>query len=253
MMYDGFASLNNATSGAARANSFLFPGGGGGGGYQDALGRAQQQYQGVLSGYQSALAGQQAQQAQVTAGYGNLKNETLGRLAGGQQAERIRAQRQFAQESGKATQGLISAGLGNTTVTSSVQRGINSDYALANADIGAKWANLYAGYGSQIGLAGLGYQGQAIGQNAAMLGQQLGFQGQYAGMQQQYANQLGLGNQNYQNQLGLLSNGYGRGGGGGGGGRMPQGQQPFQPEPEGYGMSLDQLNTFLGGSGGYGE
>ena len=77
---------------------------------------------------------QQAAIAQIQAAQekANLLNEQryqqlLGTFESLGKAGRTRIEEQATQQQGRATQGLVSRGLGSTTITSAVQRGIASD------------------------------------------------------------------------------------------------------------------------------
>ncbi len=74
----------------------------------------------------------------------------------------------------------MNAGLGNTTVTSSVSRGLMYDRTKAENALAEQIAQLKAGYMSQIGLAGLGYRGQAIQADTGVGLAQAGYQGSYS-------------------------------------------------------------------------
>lgn len=164
--------------------------------YNAALQMNQQNYANILKGYQDTLAQQQQQQQQVSQGYQNLSNSVLSGIAGIGQARSQEIADQFAAQRGAATQGLITSGLGNTTVTSSVQRGISADESKARTQLADQLAGLRASYESNLGLAGLAYQGQAAGQNSALAQRQLDFMnsvmaqypsaGLYAQLAQQY-------------------------------------------------------------------
>lgn len=145
-------------------------------GYTDLYNQLQQQQQGVVGGYGANLAELQGNQNAIMGGYGQLSSDVLGTIAGiGQeQAQQIRSN--YAQSTGSALQGLTSRGLGNTTVANSIQRGIDFDRARAENALAEQMAGLRAGYQSQLGLAGLGYQANAALQAANQRNIGLGYQ-----------------------------------------------------------------------------
>lgn len=152
---------------------------GGGGDYKSAYASAlkmnQQNYSNILAGYQNTMTSQQNAQGRISTGYQNLQSNVLGSIAGIDRSQRQDIADTYAKNVGQASQDLINRGLGNSTVQSSVGRGLlydktKSDIALTNSTQG-----LNAQYMSQLGLAGLNYQGQAARDNSMWAGQQLGF------------------------------------------------------------------------------
>lgn len=155
------------------------PFGGGGGDYASAyassLAMNQANYNNVLSGYQQLGQQQQAAQHQVSVGYDNLQSGVLGSIQGIDRSQRQAIADQYAKNIGQQSQQLISRGLGNSTVQSSVERGLlfdktKSDIALTNATQG-----LNAQYMNQTGMAALQYQDQANRNNVGLASQQLQF------------------------------------------------------------------------------
>jgi hypothetical protein len=145
--------------------------------YQNAYGASlaqnQANYGNILTGYQQTMGAQQAGQAATQAGYGQLSADVLGGISGIGSDQQALLDRQYAQQRGRAMQGLINSGLGNSTVTSSVNRGIGLDEALAGNNLANSIAQTRAGYQSQLGQAGLSYQGQSVRDNANLAGRQL--------------------------------------------------------------------------------
>jgi hypothetical protein len=212
---------------------------GGGGNYQSYLNNANKIYGETLQGYQTALSGLQGKQSAISDGYNQLQANVLAGLSGASNAESQEIADRYTALSGRSTQDMISRGLGNTTVQNAVQRGITLDESKAQTDLQNKFAHTAAGYQSQLGLAGLGYRGQALQQQMALQGAQLGYMGGYS----QQQNQLGLGFAGLANQA--------RGGGGGGGGGSTRSGGWFNPNAVSYnnGGHLD-WNASLGGKGG---
>ncbi len=133
--------------------------------YQQSMGAAQTQYADVLNGYNSVMNQMAPVQASIAAGYGGLSNDVQGIIKGIGASQSQNIQDVYAQQSGAASQGLINRGLGNTTVANSVQRGLTLDQQKAQVALSNQLAALSAGYKANIGMAGLGYRGQAAAGN----------------------------------------------------------------------------------------
>lgn len=209
--------------------------------YQNALSLNQQNYGNILSGYGQTMANQQQAQQGIQQGYGNLSSQVLGDIQGigASQSQAIRDT--YAQQQGRSTQGLVSRGLGNTTVANTVQRGNLYDKQKADTGLANQMAQLTAGYRSNLGLAGLNYANTANMQNTGLAGQQLGFMNS---VNAPYPNALGYGQlaqqQGYADRASQLYGQVGMGGRGAGAG----------------GLSVQGLNTgsglpgWRGGGGG---
>jgi hypothetical protein len=143
--------------------------------YQSALDQNKALYQDILGGYQQTMQNQVGAQNQVQGGYGQLTSQVLGGIQGIGASQAQAIQDVYAQQSGQAQQGLTSRGLGNTTVSDSVQRGLTLDKGKAQIALANQIAQTNAGYQSQLGLAGLNYGNQAAMQNTGQANQQLGF------------------------------------------------------------------------------
>ncbi len=115
--------------------------------------------------------------------YSNLGNQVQNTIAGIGKTQNDAINRQYVAEQGKADQGLIDRGLGNTTVTSAVNRGLTYDKRQSQNALQSQLAQLSAGYQSQLGLSSLGFQGQymnqqnAYSQQSAMAAQQAALRG----------------------------------------------------------------------------
>lgn len=158
--------------------------------YNSALQQNQQMYGNILSGYQNVLANQGQAQQQISGGYGALANQVQQGIQGITASQQQAIQDVYAQQMGQQQQGLINAGLGNTTVQGAMARGLTLDEQKAQIALANQQAQLQAGYQSQLGLAGLGYQNQAIQQNTAQANNQLGFMNS---VQMQYPNAQSYG------------------------------------------------------------
>lgn len=153
--------------------------------YQAALDQNKALYSNILGGYQQTMANQVGAQANIAGGYGQLYNNVLGGISniGASQGQAI--EDVYAQQKGQAQQSLTSRGLGNTTVSDSVQRGLGLDKSKAQIALANQMAQTTAGYQSQLGLAGLGYGNMANMQNTGQANQQLGWMNS---VQAQYPN-----------------------------------------------------------------
>jgi hypothetical protein len=136
--------------------------------------------QGALNSYWNVNNNLQNDTRATTAGYGNLSGSVLAGINGLGSAQAQAIADQYTNLSGQQAQGLISRGLGNTTVQNSIQRGIGLDEAKAQNDLANQIAATRAGYQTQIGLQGLNFQGQAAFQNAQQQTLAAQYQGQAA-------------------------------------------------------------------------
>jgi hypothetical protein len=143
--------------------------------YDAALSANQTMYNNILSGYQSTLAQQVQAEQGVSQGYNQLYGNVMNTIKGADTGTLQAIQRAYTQQSGTASQEMVNAGLGNTTVQQSVQAGLTGQDVQAQTAAQNQYAQLQAGYMSQLGLAGLQYSNQAIMQNTAEANQQLGF------------------------------------------------------------------------------
>jgi hypothetical protein len=157
--------------------------------YQDAM----TSYNNTISGYNKLAQQQSCAIAPITQGYTNLYNQVLGTICGIQQSQLQAVQCQFTKASGQTQQQLIGSGLGNSTVLQSAQRGNVAQEAQSQTQVQDQFAQLKAAYQSQLGLAGLNWQQQALAQQTALGVQQLkcmmiplpnpaGFYNQFAAM-----------------------------------------------------------------------
>ncbi len=143
--------------------------------YNQALNFNRTNYNQILAGYNQTAAAQQAGQNQITQGYSTLRGDVLGGLAGIDKSQRQQIADDYAKQVGTESQRLISRGLGNSTVQQSIARGLMYDKAKADVDLTNRTQALNAQYSSQLGLAGLGYQGQALQERTGFANQTLQF------------------------------------------------------------------------------
>lgn len=166
--------------------------------YNNALAMNSSNYSNILAGYQQTMAGQTSAQDAIKAGYTGLYNDVLGGLANQGQTQREQINRDYAAHLGQQSQQLIDRGLGNSTVQSSVARGLGLDQAFAGNALEEQVARQRADYASRLGLSGLDYANTANMQNTAQANNQLGWMNSVmspypdANMYSQLAQQYGM-------------------------------------------------------------
>jgi hypothetical protein len=206
--------------------------------YNSALAMNQANYQNILSGYQKAMASQTSAQQAIAAGYTSLYNDVIGKVSGIGQARANAIERDSARQLAGDSQQLIDRGLGNTTVQSSVNRGVEADRNLQLTQLSDDQAKMVGDYMSQLGLAGLGNSREQLNNSTGLATRQLDWMNSvnarypdanlYAGLARDAAAA--------HSQQTPFAFGGGSFAGGGGGGGPQLGYVPSQP--------------YFGGSGG---
>lgn len=107
--------------------------------------------------YANALSLNQQNYANILQGYQNLGQSVLGDIQGIGASQSTAIEQQYKAEIGSQDQKLISRGLGNSTVTSAVERGLLKDKTNADVSLANQLAAQTAGYRSNIGMAQLGF------------------------------------------------------------------------------------------------
>lgn len=127
--------------------------------YNQLLGLNQQNYENILTGYQQGQQMLANSLNQVYQGYNEVEAKTM-RLLGvdgggwGVATPAANAIRQGSTKTqGETQQAMINAGLGNTTVLTSMRNQNQLQTNQAYGELGSKLADYAAGYASQIGLA----------------------------------------------------------------------------------------------------
>lgn len=216
--------------------------------YNNALQINQQNYSNIIAGYQKLAATQFDAQGPITAGYGSLYNNVLGTICGICQSQQHAVQATYTKQMGATQNRLIGAGLGNSTILQSAARGVTADAANAQTAVKNQFAQLKAGYMSQLGLAGLNWQAQAMNANTALGVDQLRTM---ANIQAPYPN-AGAYMNAMQGQMGMRGtptpNGP-MGGGAGGVQGLGSGGRQISGSP---GTPYDSGTPFGGGSNIYG-
>ncbi len=159
-------------------------------------GAVNQSVQGYLNPMDTALQQQQAQNAQTQQGYWGLNNNVMSTLQGIDASQRQAISDAYARQAGSTNSSLIARGLGNATVRDSLQRGNLLDKQKADIALSNSTAQLTAGYQSQLGLAALGFAGQANQQNTAQ-------QNAIASARAGYGAQTGMANVAAQQNIGM--------------------------------------------------
>src|SRR5437868_6690066 len=114
--------------------------------YSSALEQNKALYNDILQGYQQLMSGQQQAQGGIQQGYGQLSNDVMGTIANVGGAAKQNIADVYAQQGGSMQQSMVNRGLGNTTVTDSMQRGLTLDQNKANIALADQMAQLKAGY-----------------------------------------------------------------------------------------------------------
>lgn len=259
---NAFANLGNNPQQAAAALGSSYAGN-----YNAALNMNQGLYSGIQTGYQN-LRGQLDQQYQdVFKGYQNLYGDVLGRIAGTNQSNIQDINSQYNAMQGGTLAGLVSRGLGNSTTMASLARGTEMDRARAVTASQNQFAQLQAGYASQLGQAGLQSQQQGANLGANLGQNQLNFMnsvqapypnmGTYAQLAQMYGAQ-GQAQQDRSMQMSMLQQAQGPGAGTfiRGGPTVSGGSAGFGPltPSANFGYSGGGQTTgglYLGGGAGY--
>jgi hypothetical protein len=218
--------------------------------YNTALNLNNQNYQNILSNYGQNVGAVQGQVGNVAAGYGALSQQVQGTIAGIGKSQSQAIQDVYAQQAGGLNQQLTNRGLGNSTVVSSMQRGLTLDSQKAQIALANQIAQLTAGYQSQLGSAGLGAQMQGAG---IMAGQGNALGGNLASYKTPYPSWPPNASQSRQSSMSPYQMG-GRGGmmGGAGPSGMWSGNDPYannqvgQMAPNPYGTMSGQLGNTYG-------
>lgn len=136
--------------------------------YKNALAANTQLYAQALSGYQQVLGAQEARHQDLAKRYTALGQQVQGYLGAAESAESERLAKQYAQFGEQARMDAVNAGLGNWTVGTALQAGVQEQQAAASRQLAGQFADRRAGYASQLGLAGLGFEAQAGSERDAM-------------------------------------------------------------------------------------
>lgn len=227
------------------------------GSYRDALAMNQTNYDNLIKGFQSTLAAQQAEQQRVQSRYDSLTAGVLNDISGIGAARSQEINTGFTQAGANALQGMINRGLGNTSAASSLEIGIEADRQRAQNALAEQTAGLRAGYATQLGLASLGFAGNAIGANTALSQNQLAAMERVnasypnALLHAQLAQQQGFAEQAGRDRaavMGSAGSGYGSGGGLA---RNPSvGGADFLRTPT-FGGGYNEVSFAPGGFGGF--
>jgi hypothetical protein len=229
--------------------------------YNSALQMNQANYNNILTGYQQAVQQQTAAQQAIQAGYANLYNQVLNKVEGIGNDRRNQINSAAAKQLASGSQQLIDRGLGNTTIQSSLDRGVESDRNRNLTQLSDDQAKMIGDYMSQLGLAGLGAQQRGLEGTTAMLMNQLGFMGSVqanypnAGLYASLAMQGGNQNKGYGGGSFGTYGGMGMGGPklgyvpSGGPYYGPSGSGAFGAMPTGIGNSSLLAAPSVGGGG----
>lgn len=222
------------------------------GAYNNALAMNQSNYNNVLRGYQQAIATQTSAQSAIQAGYSNLYNDVLSRVQGIGAARSQAIDSASAKTLASGSQSLINRGLGNSTIQSSWDRGVESDRQYQQTQLSDALAKQVGDYMSNLGLAGLNNQQRGLEGLSSFAGRQLDFmnsvQAKYpdAGMYASLAQQAGQGDGRATNPPPGM---YGGGSFSGAGGN-PGPKVGYVPSAPYYGGGGADPSNYGGGGGG---
>lgn len=218
--------------------------------YNNALQMNQSNYNNILQGYQQALSAHTSAQQAIQGGYNDLYNQVLGKLEGQGQATARRINDSSAQFLAAQTQGLTDKGLGNTTITSSVGRGVEADRQQRLQENDESVAKMMADYMSNLGTRRL--EGSRQGQDSitGLALNQLGFMNSVQAKYPNFSDYAGLAQQAAAGQgSGAGGGAYGGGSFAGGGGAGPK--IGYTPGAGPYYGSGGMSPGFTGTGGGY--
>ena len=161
----------------------------------------------ILGGYGNRLNSAAGQLNTIGNSYNQLLNNQMSRLGLLGQTEATNLNQAFNQSGAQQQQGLVDRGLGNTTVTTALQRGNELDRQRALTNLAQNVAQQMNQTEMGAALPGLQFQQQATGTLADLSGQGLGAAGQFTGDIANLQGQaLDFGNQANQQQMGLGQN-----------------------------------------------
>lgn len=143
--------------------------------YNNALAMNQSNYNNILRGYQQSLAQHSSAEAAISAGYSGLYNDVIAKVSGIGQARANDINAASARALASGSQQLIDRGLGNSTVQSSLNRGVESDRNRQLTQLSDDQARMVGDYMSQLGLAGLSNRQYGLDASTAQLNRQLDF------------------------------------------------------------------------------
>lgn len=143
--------------------------------YDEYINLNKQNYNNILAGYKQISDQAYAAQQNIQAGYTGLQQNVCKTISDICQSQMHNVQCTYTKLMGQTQQQAIQAGLGNSTVLQSMQRGVTKCEAAAQTNVKNQFAQTKAGYMSNLGLAGLNYANAANQQNMALGAQALGF------------------------------------------------------------------------------
>jgi hypothetical protein len=219
--------------------------------YRDALDMNQTNWDNILRGYQQTALAQMGSQRAIGRGYGKLIESVMGRLENTGRSGAQDIMDRYAGERGSEEARLIDAGLGNTTVASSVRRGLTYDEEKSRNRLAETVANLMAGYQSNLGQAGLQFRERASEQRTKQANEQLNWMNSLkaqfpdGSMYANIANQLGEAKE-AEKARSLMMQMMSRGTGG------QISPTKFSDEPSGY-INPEMGAAFMSAMGGMGR
>lgn len=141
--------------------------------YSNALAMNTANYNNILKGYQDTASAQANAFSGIQRGYAKTTRAVMDQIQGVDASAQQQITDRYANQQGAALQSLVNSGLGNSTVTSSIARGLTADESKARVDLANQMAQLRAGYTSQLGQAQLGFRTNAAMANTGLAQNQL--------------------------------------------------------------------------------
>lgn len=143
--------------------------------YNNALGMNMGNYNNIMAGYQKAIAAQSSAQQAISAGYQSLYNDVIGKVSGIGQAREKNINDSYGQLLAGSSQQLIDRGLGNSTIQTSVNRGVETDRQRALLENDESIAKIMADYMSGLGTNTLKSQQEGLDRVSGLGLRQLDF------------------------------------------------------------------------------
>lgn len=200
--------------------------------YANIIGSATNAYNATIAGYQKVLQQQQQAQAGVMQGYNDLQAGVLGGLEQSSAVAGKTISDQYKQDAAKQQMMLYKQGLGNSTTVNNLLSQLGKNQAFAQEKRLADFATTAADKRTQLGLAGLGYAGNALNTNLGFAGQGL----QYSGTGALQLGHLAEGFAGLENQQEMQKQQFAQ-------------QLKLQKLQQSYGVGTGHIGSYDGGGG----
>jgi hypothetical protein len=141
-------------------------------GQQPAYATLAGQVQGRLDPMGAAATRYGQDSADIRQGHGRLAAQVMGAIESVGDSQRTDIEDAYSRALGNTRSSMASRGLGNTTVRDAVERGNLFDRTRSMVDLSDRLAGQRAAYGTQLGLAGLGFRERSTGRQADLANQE---------------------------------------------------------------------------------